>query len=788
MLQPFDIDTTLAQTGMILFFIGSNGFLVSRIHEYYKDKTEMRKKAAAHAFKIANNKRTQPVHPMGPSAQGPTIDRAQPPPNQNSEIEITVESSVLAEPASLDRVPSISTDAFETLESEKPQQPINSPTQQIFDKQFGYVRRLKHILPQYNKIHITFGNVIQISVIFIEFIQLASFPYRDLLVNQNFQRSLGYDTSTGKSDAVGNEFISWIRSSFSLISAGFPEVSTLVLSNIKFAIAWWISLLGVLVAAGFIGIKGALKEDYAWIKKYPRVKKVLKVLVEGPYIIYFEPLTSIFYLILLGSFIEPLGCLSSNKTPLWPPQVGNTDAESFMLLQNAIKLREEQCAPLLLNPPLQVWFTVIGYLLGYYLLTIFKICDEQKPKDGIVTFTTRSEVLNKNGSLTLLLLYTLIPTSDSTTLRGIIAIFVISFMIFYQVRIGSSYIRPINLDDEDGPLTKMANRLAEGTLQPLQKVRNSFLTVSRNIGLTGFLNVPPPVAEEGQSEGSSVKSDEIGTSSGESASMARKGTLKSMESVTSNVPNNTLPFVANPDNLSRSQSTADRAAAYNSKIRTKLQGPRPLSMSVIDSLGRGAVITCDPIDVRGSKTSNFKKTESGRVSVDSVSSRPISEIGSDVPTNERKPRFEKVGIDNSTVQPKLEEFTSQQNDEQHKGKPVYDDNNPNRDSTFIRITPRSSSLPSPTSRIPPANHVNDIVQNSIDKPESVDVNSDVLTEEKRPSFRPRTSSLPRPPQEVVEVPKPPSEPPNANVHHLRKPIGPRKMKTKPAGDVSESEA
>ncbi|ORY43623.1 hypothetical protein BCR33DRAFT_738380 [Rhizoclosmatium globosum] len=417
MLQPFDIDTTLAQTGMILFFIGSNGFLVSRIHEYYKDKTEMRKKAAAHAFKIANNKRTQPVHPMGPSAQGPTIDRAQPPTNQNSEIEITVESSVLAEPASLDRVPSISTDAFETLESEKPQQPIKSPTQQIFDKQFGYVRRLKHILPQYNKIHITFGNMIQISVIFIEFIQLASFPYRDLLVNQNFQRSLGYDTSTGKSDAVGNEFISWIRSSFSLISAGFPEVSTLVLSNIKFAIAWWISLLGVLVAAGFIGIKGALKEDYAWIKKYPRVKKVLKVLVEGPYIIYFEPLTSIFYLILLGSFIEPLGCLSSNKTPLWPPQVGNTDAESFMLLQNAIKLREEQCAPLLLNPPLQVWFTVIGYLLGYYLLTIFKICDEQKPKDGIVTFTTRSEVLNKNGSLTLLLLYTLIPTSDSTTLR-----------------------------------------------------------------------------------------------------------------------------------------------------------------------------------------------------------------------------------------------------------------------------------------------------------------------------------------------------------------------------------
>ncbi|ORY43625.1 hypothetical protein BCR33DRAFT_245060 [Rhizoclosmatium globosum] len=312
----------------------------------------------------------------------------------------------------------------------------------------------------------------------------------------------------------------------------------------------------------------------------------------------------------------------------------------------------------------------------------------------------------------------------------------------------------------------MANRLAEGTRQPLQKVRNSFLTVSRNIGLTGFLNVPPPVTEEGQSEGSSVKSDEIGTSSGESASMARKATLKSMESVKSNAPNNTLPFVANPDNLARSQSTADRAAAYNSKIRTKLQGPRPLSMSVIDSLGRGAVITCDPIDVRGSKTSNFKKTE-GEESVwiaFHLDPYPKSDrMSQRMNANHVLKSWDRQF--NSSAQ--AGRVYSQQNDEHHKGKPLNDDNDPNRDSTFIRITPRSSSLPSPTSRIPPANHVNDIVQNLIDKPESVDVNSDVLTEEKRPSFHPRTSSLPRPPQEVVEVPKPPSEPPNAHVHHLR---------------------
>ncbi|KAJ3069612.1 hypothetical protein HDU98_007323 [Podochytrium sp. JEL0797] len=633
MINPFIINTTQAQAGMILFFITCNGFLVSRISEYYKDKTEMRKKAAAYAFKVTNGIRERPT--AGGSVVHPI----------KQETEITV-----PEPDTPAESDSESPPHPPSLDKPILPQTTSPPLQQvIFDNQFEYVRRLKHILPQYNKILPTFGNFIQIAVLVIEFVQLASFPYRDLLLNANFQHSLAYASGTGLADATGNQFISSIRSAFSTISSGLPEVSTLVLANIKFAIAWWISLIGVSVAVGFIGIKHLLRTSRR-LREYPRVRKICKVMVEGTWILYFEPLTSIFYLILLGSFIEPLGCLSSNKQPLWPPAAGSSANESAILLQNAVSLRVEQCLPVLMNPPLQVWSTILGYIMGYYLLTIFKICDEQKPREGVITFTSRSEVLNKNGSLSLLLLYTLIPTADSTTLRGVIAIFVISIMIFYQVRIGSSYIRPINfwrtvsflsvlwmsicvvyftspsqasfygignptlgykpwmrisltiglgwvfilamyavlhvfvlrnmekestkprtgisynynLKDEDGTLTQLVNRFTAATAEPRERVRKSMSAVGQAIGILKPVVVTAPITEVCV----------VNTPICDAVEPAAHGTMKSVGS--------------SAGSESSSHVTADRAAAYNSTTRSKVQhGPRQPSLQRVSSIAEG---------------------------------------------------------------------------------------------------------------------------------------------------------------------------------------------------------
>ncbi|KAJ3207339.1 hypothetical protein HDU82_003838 [Entophlyctis luteolus] len=449
LVEQYTINVTQVQAGLIAFFVSCNGFLVSRILEYYKEKTEVRKKAAAYAFKISNNNYSRQTNESGVCDTNVAADAV---------AAVSIDDICTFDSSSQ----SISSKVEAIGFSDNPIPKENSDSEvehqaPIFDSKFEYIRRVKHLLPQYNYIHLSFGNFMQLFVLITEFIQLASFPFRDLLMYSNFQQSLSFD-SDGFTDTVGYKFIETIRSITSTISSGLPTIDTLVLSNIRFAIAWWISLLGIVLAALVMTIKAFLHCDF--LSAHPRLKKFCKSAAEGSWVVYFQPLTSILYLIvispyiflifvqpihkILGSFVEPLGCFSSSDQPLWPPELGGSVLESVMNKQIAIKLRQEQCAPILLNPPLQVWCSVVGYIMAYYLLTIFKVCDEQKPREGIVTFTSRSEVLNKNGSLTLLLLYTLIPTSDSTTLRGIVAAIVLCFMIFYQIRIGSSYIRPVN--------------------------------------------------------------------------------------------------------------------------------------------------------------------------------------------------------------------------------------------------------------------------------------------------------------------------------------------------------
>ncbi|KAJ3237757.1 hypothetical protein HDU81_008996 [Chytriomyces hyalinus] len=617
---PYLINRTQAQGGMILFFISCNGFLISRLNEHYRDKTEMRKKAAAHAFRVTNQSaftaRTGPA----------LLETEYPESNDGNE------------------------DA-ESPEVVPPAQPHTEHT--IFNKEFEFIRRLKHILPQYNKVFINFGNIVQIVVLAVELVQLASFPYRDLLMNQQFQASLTYQWNTGTTDDLGNSFVTGLRHMLSTISSGLPNIDTLVLSNIQFAIAWWISLIGATLAAVAVLIRSNLKSDF--FQARPKLKKIVSAAVSGSYIVYFEPITSMLYLVMLGSFVEPLGCLSNSDIPLWPPAAGSNSQEAAINLMRAVRLRQEQCSPILLNPPLHVWCTLSGYMLGYYVLTIFKICDEQKPREGIVTFTTRSEVLNKNGSLILLLLHTLIPTEDSTTLRGSIGIIVLLIMIFYQVRIGSSYIRPINFwrsvsfcwvlwmsictmyfthpntrgfygiypdppinyrpwmrialavgigwivilvlysitylifirkmekdstkprigisynynakDDEDGRLTQIIHRAMHS--EPINRIRQAL-----HISIPVKDAAPPPV--------SSALAVVVQDSNSPQPSVASNfGTIKSIES------DRSIETMA-PSHLSLSSSrshSTDRSGVYNSNLRVKISGPRAL----LDSSGNEKV-------------------------------------------------------------------------------------------------------------------------------------------------------------------------------------------------------
>ncbi|KAJ3353278.1 hypothetical protein HDU83_006958 [Entophlyctis luteolus] len=592
LVEQYTINVTQVQAGLIAFFVSCNGFLVSRILEYYKEKTEVRKKAAAYAFKISNNNYSRQTNESGVCDTNVAADAV---------AAVSIDDICTFDSSSQ----SISSKVEAIGFSDNPIPKENSDSEvehqaPIFDSKFEYIRRVKHLLPQYNYIHLSFGNFMQLFVLITEFIQLASFPFRDLLMYSNFQQSLSFD-SDGFTDTVGYKFIETIRSITSTISSGLPTIDTLVLSNIRFAIAWWISLLGIVLAALVMTIKAFLHCDF--LSAHPRLKKFCKSAAEGSWVVYFQPLTSILYLIvispyiflifvqpihkILGSFVEPLGCFSSSDQPLWPPELGGSVLESVMNKQIAIKLRQEQCAPILLNPPLQVWCSVVGYIMAYYLLTIFKVCDEQKPREGIVTFTSRSEVLNKNGSLTLLLLYTLIPTSDSTTLSkncykvqahaivllgGIVAAIVLCFMIFYQIRIGSSYIRPVNLaierqstkprtgitytygsgDDEDSQVAIIASKFASAISSIAQRIRGT----QANVGINQT-TIGRPEISQASAIPIVLTTDPIAT-------------LRSVRSATSDSTS-----VASASSATK---FSDRSSVYNSVVRPKLVGPRgPLS-------------------------------------------------------------------------------------------------------------------------------------------------------------------------------------------------------------------
>jgi hypothetical protein len=298
--------------------------------------------------------------------------------------------------------------------------------------------------------------LVQVSILIVEFVQLVSFPYRDLMRYPEFQKSLVNLKYTGYYGGQNTAIVT-LGNFVNTISLGVPNLKN-VLFNIQFVIAWWCSLVGFLLFISGVLITRYLNASF--FLKRPNLRRIAKKAVFGSWIVMFQPLTSIFYLILLGAFIIPLGCLFSNSDPLWPPQTSSNPAQYYINQQNAVNERISQCSPVLNNPSVQIWSALLGYLMGYATLTIFKISDDPKPTNGIISYTRQSEgiysfvpspfliilipVVNKNLSLVLLLIYSLLPDSKSSMERGVLAILVLCFMVLFQIFIGSSYIRSIN--------------------------------------------------------------------------------------------------------------------------------------------------------------------------------------------------------------------------------------------------------------------------------------------------------------------------------------------------------
>ncbi|KAJ3269570.1 hypothetical protein HDV01_001212 [Terramyces sp. JEL0728] len=259
--NPTTRNDTAIQVGLVMYFASLIGYYLSRTFSYYKMKIDMRKKAQAH---------------------------------QKRDVRQSTADMVI----SMDRQASTESGPL-TLSH-------HSDESEDFDREFSYKRRVKHITPIIEKIDLIPFNAIQLFVIVTEFIQLGSFPIRDLFRSIVFLQSIQLPQGQSSKNFIDN-----IRSFFAIFATG---TSTEDLNYIKFLLCWWLTLMGVCIAILFTIVQFLLN----WEKTADLIpisyQKEIKKFITGPWIILFLPLINLCYLIILNSFLEPLSCLSRPLT------------------------------------------------------------------------------------------------------------------------------------------------------------------------------------------------------------------------------------------------------------------------------------------------------------------------------------------------------------------------------------------------------------------------------------------------------------------------------------------
>lgn len=293
---------------------------------------------------------------------------------------------------------------------------------QKFDESFNYIRRIKHISPVYYKINYSIFNGIQSIVLITEFFQLASFPMRDLFRNIQFLQSL--QQPQGKAIET---LINLLRAVLASLSTGLVSVNY---NYVKFVVAWWLTVTAVIVAVLFGLVLSFLQTDAA--ERIPiAYRKELQSFVTGRWIVSILPLVNLFYLVLLNAFLEPLACFGSNSTPPWPAAFSDIDLAALD--------RINECYPIYTaNPIANTWLAVMGFTLAFLLFTICRTAQEPIPEDGVIAYSSRSELFTKISSIMLLLIYALVPTDSTSTGRGCIAVVILFFMVLYNSVIGST--------------------------------------------------------------------------------------------------------------------------------------------------------------------------------------------------------------------------------------------------------------------------------------------------------------------------------------------------------------
>lgn len=319
------------QAGLVLYFVALIGYFISRVLAYYKDKLEIRKKVRAHKKALARG-------------MPDTLPRSDVP-----------DSNPIRPSSLLSPVNAIVAVIRNSSEKDQSVDLTRRKSEKKFDQFFNYRRRIKHSTPVYQWVYFNTLNCIQILVLITEFLQLASFPVRDLFRSYSFLQSL--QAPQGQSSL---NFINGVRSLLSTFSTGLVSID---FNYVKFVLSWWLTVVAFVTAVLFTGFHYAIQTDYVSSRLNASHKRVLTNFLGGRWIVLTLPLINLFYLVILNAFLEPLSCLSSNNTPIFPV--------AFEDIAEAALKRIYQCYPIhTASPVMNTWYALFGFTIAFFLVLL----------------------------------------------------------------------------------------------------------------------------------------------------------------------------------------------------------------------------------------------------------------------------------------------------------------------------------------------------------------------------------------------------------------------------------
>ncbi|KAJ2818816.1 hypothetical protein IWW50_005681 [Coemansia erecta] len=244
-------------------------------------------------------------------------------------------------------------------------------------------------------------NIVQIGILAIEFLQLLSFPIRDLLDALHLARNQELDGGGDGSDTAS--FIIGMVTMFANLSSKF------------YVIQFWflVSVIGCIAV-----VMAAIHTYNVWRPHRPMALYWVK---------YMLPLANLLYLPMLVMLIGSAACLSKIGTEDYK------DSSSGLL----------RCDSPSVIKPLYLALTVVAYTAGYVILTAFVTSFDRIPIKGEIHYKSQGVAFLKNMSMLLSIDFLLVANSYRH-IRSILSLVIVLSMVCFNINTQPCFVEQIN--------------------------------------------------------------------------------------------------------------------------------------------------------------------------------------------------------------------------------------------------------------------------------------------------------------------------------------------------------